>query len=505
MTAPDKAVTEQLSFPWFAPRRKILGTYRLEGRRSLNIKVTEGGNGELVLSLTADPHRSNADFWYRPERSLTLRLCVRGDPKCTIDDIPSYWNLEGEGDKNGGAFSTVAQWALDEIGADNSDWLYEPLFEPVKILARACGTVARRAAARCDEVARATAMRFDPSVRFFVYSQLVRDRSGRVEQISNACPAVLSLLSLSARDAEPADIEAHVVAIRDGRPLREILASLFSLRSRIEAADRSSEGDPTVAPISSLAVQVWRRAPAAVAPRDLLVQYPPGVSGSDIPSSPTNREDWYRLLGAFAERADRLQLPARAQKRLAGFLSKNASALAAAAAQEKVSLAGLVGEIVDYARRSGRPPPCRRTPSARLLHDLEEWHLDCWSGGLSEIETLVFPEPPRGKLTIPCLEITPIQSPTELIAEGRRMRHCIASFGWQVAQGELAVYHVTFGDEPLTLAISRHPACGWRMQELSGFGNGPASGEARLAVYQWVRALNERGANLQHSSGTPLS
>lgn len=81
-------------------------------------------------------------------------------------------------------------------------------------------------------------------------------------------------------------------------------------------------------------------------------------------------------------------------------------------------------------------------------------------------------------------EVVPIVTPEALVAEGKAMRHCVATYWTRVVDGRSYIYSVRLGRERATLALSRF-ADYWEPGELSGVRNAPVSDELRCVVQRW--------------------
>jgi hypothetical protein len=77
----------------------------------------------------------------------------------------------------------------------------------------------------------------------------------------------------------------------------------------------------------------------------------------------------------------------------------------------------------------------------------------------------------------------------ELYAEGREMRHCVASRADDVLAGACYVYRMNLNGERATLQIGIHPS-GWVIDEFRLRGNADPSEEAWAAAVEWIRNAN---------------
>lgn len=80
--------------------------------------------------------------------------------------------------------------------------------------------------------------------------------------------------------------------------------------------------------------------------------------------------------------------------------------------------------------------------------------------------------------------ITPLTSWYDLFDEGIVMRHCVGSYGPQIARGKVFIYRMT---QPQRLTIAIQPAGNrWRIEQVKGFYNQPPTKDALNVIYDWL-------------------
>ena len=94
-----------------------------------------------------------------------------------------------------------------------------------------------------------------------------------------------------------------------------------------------------------------------------------------------------------------------------------------------------------------------------------------------------FPPPP-----LPGWEdkIEALTSPKELVDEGEEQGNCVASYAPKVVSGELYIYRV-LEPERSTLSLVKSQDGSWKVGELEGKFNTPASGKTERFVESWLR------------------
>jgi len=135
-------------------------------------------------------------------------------------------------------------------------------------------------------------------------------------------------------------------------------------------------------------------------------------------------------------------------------------------------------------RNGGVSFPVRRckTPS-----ELREYH-DFLAERLSLLEDELKRQPFKREVPFPGNEfITPLLTPADLVIEGEKMHHCVASYDDSVHEGMSWIYHVEVDGEHATLELEREgPGREWQLGQLRGPCNAPPSEELWAEVKRWL-------------------
>ncbi|MBL9153075.1 MAG: PcfJ domain-containing protein [Verrucomicrobiales bacterium] len=84
-------------------------------------------------------------------------------------------------------------------------------------------------------------------------------------------------------------------------------------------------------------------------------------------------------------------------------------------------------------------------------------------------------------------EIEALTTPDELVAEGDIMGNCVASYASRVAGGHTYIYRVLKPDRATLSIVQSASGAPWRISELEGRFNTPASERTERAVAEWLR------------------
>ena len=101
---------------------------------------------------------------------------------------------------------------------------------------------------------------------------------------------------------------------------------------------------------------------------------------------------------------------------------------------------------------------------------------------------LPFPRPPHPGTDL----IKPITTPDELVQEGSVMRHCVGSYVRTVQEGQSYIYNM---HEPqrVTIGLNLRNGKAFKLEQVKGYGNVPASKETMLLVRSWMaEVLSEK-------------
>lgn len=112
-----------------------------------------------------------------------------------------------------------------------------------------------------------------------------------------------------------------------------------------------------------------------------------------------------------------------------------------------------------------------------------------------ELASMVIPPPPVAGTDA----IVPLVSAVEILAEGREMHHCVASYVRPVAAGRVYVYRV-LAPERATLCL-RSDRDGWELEQIKGPANAPVEHETVLQVHAWLARMRQVTSDPRRISG----
>lgn len=139
-----------------------------------------------------------------------------------------------------------------------------------------------------------------------------------------------------------------------------------------------------------------------------------------------------------------------------------------------------IAAMEDELRDGHRLPPLRSVARLRELHA----HV---SEEFRKLETL---RKVHGPLPLPPLpgirgRIAPLRSQSDLLAEGREQKNCVASYTSEVAAGKCYIYRVLYPSRA-TLCIRRMHDGNWGISELEASCNRKAPAATRAFVEEWL-------------------
>jgi len=133
--------------------------------------------------------------------------------------------------------------------------------------------------------------------------------------------------------------------------------------------------------------------------------------------------------------------------------------------------------------------PNRGVPDAQFnsIHDFQQNYAHALEADrLAEMSVLRFPKPP-----VPgTREITPIETPLELLEEGEAQHHCIASYAETIARGWGYAYRIAVFGERATLFIepTHRNKRKWTIAECRGFANRKVPSNIMTILLDWLNA-----------------
>ena len=169
--------------------------------------------------------------------------------------------------------------------------------------------------------------------------------------------------------------------------------------------------------------------------------------------------------------------------------------------EEKIINVSVFSDLMDFLRAKHRTHPTSFTLKGRTLGSLiklsNKWHRDMqlkkfgnqnltWEG--IDVPDWKW----KNKDTKTEWSVIQLKSSKELYAEGRRMKHCVASYGHQCADGISGIFTMESNDgfnnneKHLTIEVTK----GKRLNQVRGRFNKAPSGEASFVLNKW-RNINK--------------
>lgn len=491
-----------------------------------------GDSPTLAMAWIADERGVRIRFDSAPRSGvpLALRLCVTSPAEIAATAItePSYWSMtRGIPRLNGGAatdlFAKIATWVHSEIYArDKPKSGTNPQRDP-KEFAEASGTMRRlharlrdlamHAADQCDPVARSLVLRFPIHMRFPAYRRIVADRSGRIAQLATECPGALGFaLALANRGAVAAGdrLLAGVIAGRRINPLLDEAIEAWAVGIREQGTEGPLQGARSPAwrrvveagPAESVRTRLEqrlliRRAGPAVPGAYLWLPPPIAYAPEEIPRATRANAAWFRVTKCHSITLCADDEPDAALRRaISSFASAHAPAIWSLR-RRSLRIADEIAELRDYLDAT-ETIPSRRTDPEGLLAASRLWHADMQAvvdeddqNGALDFALLdkTFPDPPLSAWSSLGVEVWPVTHAQELVAEGQRMKHCVASRLREVLAGRSAIYHAEVNGRSLTIEVLRR-ADSLVLGDMRGIANRVPSKMERKALSPWLHALD---------------
>ncbi len=387
--------------------------------------------------------------------------------------------------------------------------------ELLRALFRVAGAAARAAVGGLAPSAHRLALRFLPHLRMRAYARLAADSTGRLADLVSACPgALIFAFALLERDLSPASeaagerlladvvagrklthaLDAAIAAWLDAAP--DYLAALDARSGLVACDDAAAPGEPAAcdahdldpaldgdrASLAELHV-VWahaldpaaraqvlaaqrvliRRAGPQVITKHLWMPPPVMLVPDDIPANTRANARWYRSIKLSPITMRWIDGVGRDHQRaLAAFVSRHGAEMARG---YRLTQLGRMRDLLDYARATGRWP-ARTMPLARVLTEVELWHAALyeragaapvgWTGAVDLELPLVAPAAAVLALRLAGVELTPLRTAGELVAEGVEMGHCVATRLEAALEGAALVFRGVVERERVTVELARH-------------------------------------------------
>ncbi|MBI3206681.1 MAG: PcfJ domain-containing protein [Myxococcales bacterium] len=137
--------------------------------------------------------------------------------------------------------------------------------------------------------------------------------------------------------------------------------------------------------------------------------------------------------------------------------------------------------------------PMRSVKELRHVHDELAEGLN--RSASEELASVVLPPPPVAGTD----EIVPLVSAEQILAEGREMHHCVASYIRPVAAGQVYVYRL-LAPERATLSL-RSDRDGWELAQIKGPANAPVEHETVQQVHAWLARMRQLTSHAGCSHG----
>ncbi|MSP17660.1 MAG: hypothetical protein EXR73_13830 [Myxococcales bacterium] len=189
------------------------------------------------------------------------------------------------------------------------------------------------------------------------------------------------------------------------------------------------------------------------------------------------------------------------------FASRHAAALAGGSDR---SIRETLGQLADYAVATGRRPG-RCTDPAAVVEESRRWHarlaraeelaeleriagLD--AGTLTSGGDLALPPAPLAAWTRGSATVRPLVTARELIDEGERMGHCLASYLPHVLAGHCHIYAALVDGAPLTIEVEAGPRS-FQVGQIAGRANREPTPDEWAALAPWIETAKYAAAGYQ--------
>ena len=312
--------------------------------------------------------------------------------------------------------------------------------------------------------ARATGRRFRHECRTLVALRVAADRTGRLAQLAQVCPAIFAL---SRELAVATVLGLACERASAGERVRGVLGIV--LDAWAASFHRTCPLDQSV--VDRHAAFLLRAGPR-VAGHHLSLPFPAGLALDDVPPGARDNEAWFSCAAELARLAH--HAPELDAHRLAPFVSARAGDLW----QLRIPrLRRLLRGLANRGHHLGRWPS-RRTPVASALEIHVAW---CVADAARALRRRTLP-PPR----TPDLRVRPLDTVAAIAAEAELMHHCLADELDTITTGGLLAFAVEHRGERLTAAVSVGAGRTPVLWDLAGRFNAEASEEARAAVEGWL-------------------
>ncbi len=477
------------------------------------LAIRTGHRLTLSVSSLNDPN----------EPVYTAEFSLRGDPICRTSDGPVRWGMWSgipAPARNGNCPFFGAVYHARKLGyspAKNNPRLPEDKVRELWTASMAAGMhAAKLAVSLCDPKALKQARRFLPNLRWFVYSHIVADKSGRLAQLASSCPgAFIFAHALREHGVALFDVAGDACttimqSVVDGLPLKRVLDEAIDSWMReapYEGTDTESHAAWTLvrgaSPAKRAQMQLEQRLlirRAVPGVKSELVWLPPPVAfvPNDIPKGARAIARWFRFAKAYncyrkANSLDDVQGLA-----LCGFASAHSEQLSALSRELKRSPSNLIGDIADYVVYNNLNMPTRSANPAAIVEATVAWErMDMFCFGRARRSLppdTDFPPPPVADLEVGPVHLHAMTTPLDLRKEGKEMGHCVATHEHDANSGEAAYFNGTIGKSRVTIETIGVSGK-WAVGQARGLQNRDLTSAEYGDLGVWIAELNRVAAH----------
>ena len=333
-------------------------------------------------------------------------------------------------------------------------------------------------------------------MRWFVYSLVVADKTGRVAQMARTCPGILILCKALKDHGGTSRCSGLLQSIIAGRRLGRVLDEAVDAWSRVRSDCPFSKAmgvpDGPVHDEDRVAQGLRIRRAGSLVPSWILWRRVPGcVVPEDIPGEQDGNRGWFLATSGFWLDRARERLSPVQLNGLIGFLSRNWRWAGEGKNADAQDRAVFMDHLVDYLANTGRAPDRRCSPR-RLMERVDRWeynlmrHPQYYDPSVRlETHGLGLWEGEQGKMGV-------ISTVGELVEESRRMGHCVSAYAEEGVMGRAIFFHGDLNGEAVTVQLEpREDDRRFHLVETAGSQNRHISPEGKAIMWRWLAELNE--------------
>jgi hypothetical protein len=441
----------------------------------MTVRVFEAGQ-RLHLLASIESARPIGDFWHRAA-NFEIRLSLASPVMCLVNGVSRMWSVTGHAEP----LEELMWWAMSElwdseaIETDAAGHLGRGVEQPARDrtsrqIHEIREVIAERARQLVEPRAATLVAAMESRTAYCAYTALVGDNTGRIAQLVKTCPNVFALIAGSSQ-AWTQGVTYIARAVCDGVRLPKIVDEALAI------------GLPAYTPhgcastLNRHANALVRELPPLAVDELLLVLHAPGTDINDLYAAGGYGAQWAGFVAAWSRRARLIEDVPRAL-RLGGFVSRHGASLS-----EQFHSPD---DIVDWLDRTGAPVPGRSTSPTRVRDQVNAWHRGLWDREFAD-ETPLEPGPTTAKV-LAGIEAEQLMTVGALVAEGTRMRHCVASLAAFAVEGQCFIYRAEVLGASITIDL-RRLGNGWAIHEAAGFENRTPTLDELCLIASWVQAL----------------